>query len=104
QSDWVEKLPLVEFALNSTVSSTTGFAPFELNGGYLPRMITDLPPSDLPGVQQFAQQVIENLEQARDNIIASRTFQTHHANAHRRDERIKGGQWAPLVKGDKVYL
>lgn len=42
QSDWVEKLPLVEFALNSTVSSTTGFAPFELTGGYLPRMVADM--------------------------------------------------------------
>ncbi|KAJ3474262.1 hypothetical protein NLI96_g12559 [Meripilus lineatus] len=38
QSDWVEKLPMVEFTMNSTVSVTTGFAPFEING-IMPRMI-----------------------------------------------------------------
>ena len=29
QRDWVEKLPMTEFALNSSISSSTGFAPFE---------------------------------------------------------------------------
>ncbi len=31
QTDWVRKVPMVEFAINSSASSTTGFAPFELN-------------------------------------------------------------------------
>lgn len=104
QSDWVAKLPIVEFALNSTVSSTTGFAPFELNGGYLPRMITSTPASDIPGVQHFATQVLEHLEQARDHIIASRTLQTHHANEKRRDENVKEGKWQPITEGELVYL
>jgi hypothetical protein len=30
QTDWVDKIPLVEFAINSNISSSTGFAPFEL--------------------------------------------------------------------------
>ncbi|KAI0336953.1 hypothetical protein BDW22DRAFT_1312455, partial [Trametopsis cervina] len=88
----------------STVSSTTGFAPFELNGGYLPRMITASPVTELPGVQQFATQVLENLEQARDQIIESRTFQTYHANRRRRDENMQDSQWQPLKAGDQVYL
>lgn len=37
QKDWVSKLPLVEFALNSSINSSTGFAPFELTYGYMPR-------------------------------------------------------------------
>jgi hypothetical protein len=36
QKDWVEKIPLVEFAINSSISKSTGFAPFELNYGYMP--------------------------------------------------------------------
>ena len=35
QKNWADKCPMVEFALNSSVSATTGFAPFELNQGYI---------------------------------------------------------------------
>ena len=35
QKDWAAKCPMVEFVLNSSVSTTTGFAPFELNQGYI---------------------------------------------------------------------
>jgi hypothetical protein len=41
QKDWAVKFPMVELALNSNVSATTGFAPFKLNHGYMPRI--DLP-------------------------------------------------------------
>ena len=46
QKDWAAKCPMVEFMLNSSVSTTTGFAPFELNQGYMPqiRMPTSLTP------------------------------------------------------------
>ena len=36
QKDWAHKCPMVEFTMNSNVSSMTGFAPFELNQGYMP--------------------------------------------------------------------
>ena len=39
QSDWVEKIPLMEFDINSNISSLTGFAPFELNYGFIPTFI-----------------------------------------------------------------
>jgi hypothetical protein len=39
QSDWVEKIPLVEFAINSNISSSTGFASFKLNYGFIPTFI-----------------------------------------------------------------
>jgi hypothetical protein len=57
QKDWAAKCPMVELALNSNVSATTGFAPFELNHGYMPRI--DLPvntDTTFKGVSQFAQQ------------------------------------------------
>jgi hypothetical protein len=36
QKDWAAKCPMVELVLNTTVSTTTGFTPFELNHGYMP--------------------------------------------------------------------
>ena len=55
QRDWAAKCPMVEFALNSNVSATTGFAPFKLNQGYLPQI--GMPTSfdtTFKGVKQFA--------------------------------------------------
>jgi hypothetical protein len=34
QNDWVDWLPLAEFALNNAVSETTGFFPFFANYGF----------------------------------------------------------------------
>jgi len=36
QWDWPEKISMVEFALNSAISSLSRFAPFKLNYGYIP--------------------------------------------------------------------
>ena len=36
QRDWSDKCPMVEFAINSSINATTGYAPFELNYGYMP--------------------------------------------------------------------
>lgn len=104
QADWVNQLPMVEFALNSSVSASTSFAPFELNQGHLPRMTHSIPPSSLPGVKSFAEQARDNLLMAHDAIIDSRVHQTFHANRKRRDENDVRGENKPLVVGDLVYL
>ena len=75
QRDWVSKLPMTEFALNSSISSSTGFTPFELNSGHMPMLmqyINEGRPSTTPGVRMFVQQAISNLEMAHDAIIESR--------------------------------
>src|ERR1700674_4639053 len=38
QNDWVPQIPLTEFALNSSINNLSGFAPFNLNYGYMPRL------------------------------------------------------------------
>lgn len=51
QKDWVSKLPMVEFALNSSINQSTGYAPFELVYGDMPRMVTSIPEDNkIPGV------------------------------------------------------
>ncbi len=99
QRDWLIKVPMIEFALNSSMSSTTGFAPFELTSGHMPCMMWKPPdPSGFtPGIRAFAAMARQSLAEAHDAIIASRVFQAHHANKHRGKE--------PLISvGDRVFL
>ena len=83
QSDWVKWLPIIEFAINSSISQATGLAPFEANYGFIPRMLTELPATSRtpPGVRTFAMAALRNMAVAHDSLIASRVFQRHHANA-----------------------
>jgi hypothetical protein len=100
QKDWADKVAMTEFAINSSVNASTGFAPFELNGGYMPRMITEMPEGAKAapkGIRAFAEQALMNLMAAHDAIIASRVNQTFHANKRRRPEM-------PFDEGDEVYL
>jgi hypothetical protein len=89
---------MVEFTLNSNISSTTGFMPFELNSGYMLQIGIPLAnDTKFTGIRQFAQQARTNLLAAHDVIIENRISQTFHANKKR---------WVSLGyrRGDKVYL
>ena len=97
QSDWVDRLPMAEFAINSSVNDSTGFAPFELTYGAMPRIFQATVSTPFFGVKSFAEKALTNLAIAHDSIIANRTFQTHHANKYRSAEE-------PLKEGDLVYL
>jgi hypothetical protein len=99
QKNWVNKCPMMEFALNASISETTGYSPFELDGGHMPSMIREVPSSaQVPqGVREFADNALKHLEDAHDAIIESRVYQAHHANQRRRPE--------PQIKlNDLVYV
>ncbi|KAI0054825.1 hypothetical protein BV25DRAFT_1790067, partial [Artomyces pyxidatus] len=82
----------------SSVSASTGFAPFELNYGYVPSLMkVPVPHTPFKGVRDFAQRALENLERAHDAILESRVNQTFYANQKRR----KGEDFKV---GDLVYL
>ena len=99
QTDWVEKLAITEFAINSNISSSTGFTPFKLNYGYMPSLIGGIMPFEKakPGIRRFVNQAVKNLEMAHDAILESRVNQTRHTNKRRRAE-------TPFTVGDEVYL
>ena len=81
QKNWADKCPMVEFALNSGVSATMGFAPFKLNQRYMPQI--GMPTSfdtTFKGVKQFTLQVKWDLMVAHDAIITNRVQQMFHAN------------------------
>ena len=83
QKDWDERCPAAEFALNSSVSATTGYAPFELRSGHIPQLGQCLSAdTQFTGVKRFAQQALWNLMMALDRvdtIIKHHVMQAHHA-------------------------
>ncbi|KAF7761654.1 hypothetical protein Agabi119p4_9646 [Agaricus bisporus var. burnettii] len=98
QKNWVQKLPAIEFAINSMRSETTGFAPFFLNSGRMPRSLiwNSETPKEFVGVRNFAMRMKLAILQAHDSIIAARVKQTRNANGHRKH--------SPFALEDFVYV
>ena len=96
RDDWFWKLPVIEFAFNSTVSSSTGTSPFKALHGFQPRSpLTLLPPvgqgdssdrvTDLQRIQRDVQVAVEK----------SHKTQKDYADQRRREHSISVGD---LVK------
>lgn len=96
QRDWVQRLLGVELAMNMAHSDTTGFSPFYLNYGQMPRSLIWECESEYPGIQGFAHHMKDTVMAAHDAIIVARTSQVIQANKHRRPVTFK--------EGDFVYL
>ena len=98
QKDWVAKLPAIEFAINSARSESTGYAPFFLNFGRMPRSMiwNDAGPGEFPAIREFALQKKLALMAAHDSILTARVKQTRDANKKRQD--------LPFKTGDLAYL
>lgn len=96
--DWAAKLPAIEFAINSARSDSTGYAPFFLNSGRMPRPMiwNNAWEGEFPGVRVFAQRLKLALIVAHDCILAACIKQTRNANRQR--------QAAPFEMGDMVYV
>ena len=96
QKDWVQRLPAVEFAINCARSGVTGFSPFFLNSGRVPRTFVweDNRPAEYAGVRVFAQRMKLALMQAHDCVIAARVKSTNDANKRHRRSPFKEGDYA----------
>jgi hypothetical protein len=89
---------MVELALNSNISTMTGFAPFKLNHSYMPQI--DLPvntDTTFKGVSQFAQQTQWSLMAAHDAILEHRVDQMFHVNRNYHESEI-------YAVDDHIYL
>ena len=78
QKDWVAKLPAIKFAINSTRSESTGYAPFFLNSGQMSRsMIWDSnSTAEFPSVCEFTLQKKLAIMSAHNSILSARVKQT----------------------------
>ncbi|CAJ2506499.1 Uu.00g006290.m01.CDS01 [Anthostomella pinea] len=108
QDDWVDHLPLAEFASNNAVSSTTKFSPFFVNYGWNPRLGIEPPLPRPPNLSKdetrewdkadkHAELMKDLLDQLRHNMAQAQEDHELYTNTRR------GG--APAYKiGDLVWL
>jgi len=56
QKNWVEKSPMIEFAINSSIGNAMGLAPFKINYRDMPAMMREMRTTERtpPGVKIFA--------------------------------------------------
>jgi transposase InsO family protein len=105
QSNWAEQVPFVQFAINASYNHTTGYAPFELTRGYVPRTLPDLWNAKLTGggsaPTRFVEMATTYLHSALDSILETRTKDAYAVNAKRR----KGTDSTHRPKvGERVWL
>lgn len=105
QKGWVRALPRVRFHLMSSVNASTGFAPFQLHLGRMPRTIPPMSTTS-EGEDDVTEDIrarglISRLEddvmEAQDNLLAAKASQAAQVNKHRAPELV-------LKAGDKVLL
>jgi hypothetical protein len=86
QTTWRRHLPMMEFAMNSAINESTGYAPFEANYGWMPRIVRGIEfDSPRDGVKQFVEDITEILDKTFDKLVAQRTRQAIKANRSRRE-------------------
>ena len=86
QKDWIYKLLMIEYTINTAQLETTGYTPFFLNYKQMPQNLlqNDSRKDEYLGVRTFTQKVKDAILQAHDAILQARVKQTRHTNRHRR--------------------
>lgn len=106
KNNWKELLPSIENAMNSSISSTTGYAPYYLAYGLSPRI--DTLPTPNTALANLAE-IEKEIEKAKENIIIrqegqKRTYDKNHDVAPKlkvNDEVLlkrEGLVWSPEVQ------
>jgi hypothetical protein len=100
QDNWSSKLHIVEFGINDTKNSSTGYTPFYLDTGQHPRSIIDisLNPADsleLRDIRALYQVVKNRIREAQDK-------QAQHANKKRLESPFKVGDLVLISTKDFV--
>ena len=91
QKDWIYKLLIIEHAINTAQSETTGYTPFFLNYKQMPQNLlwNDSRKDEYSRVRTFAQKVKDAILQVHDVILQTRVKQTRHTNRHKRVSPFK---------------
>jgi transposase InsO family protein len=99
QTNWVELLPLAQFAYNSAVTETTKVSPFYANYGYDPEAYQT--PLQTSALAQDAMIQVDNLKSLHEELATDIRFLSQRSASYYNAGRSMG---PTLKKGDKVYL
>lgn len=101
-SSWEDRLPCLEFAVNSAVNVSTGYSPFYLMYGYLPRdplgLLSDV---SLAGIavestRAMLQRMRSDLLCAQRSVAVAQQLQAKYADKHRRPYQFAVGDFVML--------
>ncbi|MCO5576759.1 hypothetical protein L7F22_030578 [Adiantum nelumboides] len=100
---WERYLPLVEFAYNNTIHSSTGKAPFEIVEGAI-----KVPPflstkDKIFETDEYTRDLDTAFAKVRETLQKSQERQKKAADRHRRDLKLKENDWV-LLRFEKARL
>ena len=99
QDDWATLLPMAQFIHNLWPNASTGFSPFELIMGHMPRLHIGTKDTALPELNKRKEWLKHLRERAQDMIErAQRLVQAHHG--HKKGQRT----YVLFKEGDRVWL
>ena len=99
QNDWVQLLPMAEFAYNNAKNASIGHTSFELNCGYHSQVFykEDLDPRSKSKTAEKLSFELQNLMA----ICQQNLYHAYELQKQTHDQRVKPWSYAP---GDKVWL
>ena len=86
QKGWVRVLPWIHFQIMNMINASTGYSGFQLHLGHsphvIPPIVSNTPPlAETPQpASSFIKKLLDNVADARDNLLLAKFSQTHHAN------------------------
>lgn len=97
QDDWEDYLSLAEFAINNSVTPSTGYTPFYLAYGEDVRTPLELTDVIVPTAQATAQDIADAVAHAKAKLEEARIRQAQSANRGRRDLEFHVGDMVGLA-------
>ncbi|MCO5611684.1 hypothetical protein L7F22_065942 [Adiantum nelumboides] len=103
RSQWEKYLPLVEYAYNNTVHTSTGKAPFEVIEGRCKSLLLLKVHGKIFATDEYNRDLKESFQKIKEAISISQQKQKAAANKHRRALAFKENDWV-LLKFPKARL
>ncbi|MCO5550733.1 hypothetical protein L7F22_004224 [Adiantum nelumboides] len=103
RSQWEKYLPLVEYAYNNTVHTSTGKAPFEVIEGRSKSPLLLKVHGKIFAADEYSRDLKESFQKIKEAISISQQKQKAAANKHRRALAFKENDWV-LLKFPKARL
>ncbi|MCO5613490.1 hypothetical protein L7F22_067767 [Adiantum nelumboides] len=103
RSQWEKYLPLVEYAYNNTVHTSTGKAPFEVIEGRSKSPLLLKVHGKIFAADEYSYDLKESFQKIKEAISISQQKQKAAANKHRRALAFKENDWI-LLKFPKARL